>query len=134
MYGTTSESQLRLILILQRKILRIIYNLPSQASCTHLSTESGIQTVYAMYVGELLKYLLFNFRNIVEKCISSSHNMKPRRQQKALLHYAKTSKRTENSIQYKAVKLYNMFKEIGLWPVGIDQEQNIRLHRFTETL
>ena len=94
-YGSTSESQLRPILILQKKILRILYNLPSHACCTHLFTESGVQTVYAMYVGALLKYLLFNFRNI-EKCMSSSHNMKTRRQQKALLHYAKTSKLTEN--------------------------------------
>ena len=64
--------------------------------------------------------------------MSSSHNIKTRRQQKALLHYAKTSKLTENSIQYKAFKLYNMFEEIGLWPVGVDQdqEQNNMLHRF----
>ena len=47
-----------------------------------------------------------------------------------MLHYAKTSKLTENSIQYKTVKLYNLFKEIGLWPVGIDQEQFKMLHRF----
>ena len=47
-YGSTSESQLR-------PILRIIYNLPFHASCTHLFTESGIRTVYAMYVGALLK-------------------------------------------------------------------------------
>ena len=47
--------------------------------------------------------------------------METRRQQKALLHYAKTSKLTENSIQYKAVKLYKIFKEFGLWPVGTDQ-------------
>ena len=83
-----------------------------------------------MYVGALLKYLLFSFRNIVENCISSSHNMKTRRQQKASLQYAKTSKLAENSIQYKAVKLYNIFKEIDLWPVGIDQEQTKMLHRF----
>ena len=56
--------------------------------------------------------------------------MKTRRQQKALLHYAKTNKLTENSIQFKAVKLYNMFREIVLWPVSIDQEQNRMLHRF----
>ena len=83
-----------------------------------------------MYVGALLKYLLFNFRNFVEKCMSSSHNMKTRRQQKALLHYAKTSELTENSIQYKAVKLHNVFKKISEWPNGIDQEQNKLLHRF----
>ena len=65
-YGSTSESQLRPILILQEKILWIIYNFRSHASCTHLFIESGIQTVYAMYVGALLKYLLFRFRNTVE--------------------------------------------------------------------
>ena len=43
---------------------------------------------------------------------------------------AKTSQLTVNSIQYKAVNLYKIFKEIGFWPVGIDQEQIIRLHRF----
>ena len=82
-----------------------------------------------MYVGALLKYLLFTFRNFVEKCMSLSHSMKTRRQQKALFHSAKTSKLTENSIQYKAVKLYTMIKEIGLLHVGIDKEQNIRLHK-----
>ena len=121
-------------LILQKKILRIIYNLPSHASCTHLFTESGIRTNYAMYVGALLKYLLFKNLNFVEKCISLSHNMETRKQQKALLHYAETSGFTENSVQCKAVKLYKMFQEIGLWPIGTDQEQNIRLHRFYRDL
>ena len=130
MYGSASECQLRPILILQKKILRIIYNFASHASCTHLFTKSVIQTVFAMYVGALLKYLPFHFRIIFEECMSLSHNMKTRRQQKILLYYAKTSKLTENLIQYKAVKLYNMFEEIGLWPVGIYQEQNRMLHRF----
>ena len=93
-------------------------------------TESGLQTVYAMYVGALLKYLFTYFRIIVEKCISSSHNTKPRRQQKALLHYTKTSKLTETLIQYKAVKVCYMVTEIGLWHIGTDKEQNISLHRF----
>ena len=83
-----------------------------------------------MYVRALLKYQLFNFPNIVGKCESSSHNMKTRRQQKALADYAKTSKLTENSIQYKAVILNNMLKEIDLWLLGTDQEQNKRLHSF----
>ena len=129
-YGLISECQLRLILMLQKKILRIIYNLPSHASFTHLFQETSIKAIFAMYVGVLLKCLLFNIRNFVKKCISSSHNMKTRRQEKALFNYAKTSKLTEDSIQYKAVKLYNMLKEIGLWPVGIDRVQNTRLHRF----
>ena len=62
--------------------------------------------------------------------MSSSHNMKTKWQQKTLLRYAKTSKLTENSIQHKAVKLYNVFKENGLRPFGIDQEQNNMRHRF----
>ena len=64
----------------------------------------------------------------------SSHNMKTRRQQKALLHHAETSKLTENSIEYKAVKLCNVFKEIGLQHLGVDQEQNRMLHRFCRHL
>ena len=80
--------------------------------------------------GALLKYLLFNFRSIVQKCMYSSHNMRTKRHQKALLHYAKTSNLTENSIQDKAVNFYNICKEIGLWPVGIDKDQNKRFHRF----
>ena len=119
-YGSTSESQLRPGLVLQKKILWIIYNRPSHASCTDLFTESGFQTVYAMYVSALLKYLLFSSRIIVEKCKSLSHNLKTRRHYKALLHCAKTSKLKENSIQYNAVKLYNTFKESGLWPSGTD--------------
>ena len=105
---------------MQKKILQIICNLPSHASFTCFFTELGIQTVYGMYVGALLKYLLLKFLNIVEKGLSLSHDMKTKRQQKALFHYAKTKKLTENSIQYKAIKLYNMLKEIGLWPVGTD--------------
>ena len=87
-----------------------------------------------MCVGALLKYSYFNIRSIVEKCMSSSLNVETGRQQKALFHYAKTSGLTENSIQYKAVKLYNMFKEIGLWRVGIDQEQNKGLQKFCRHL
>ena len=48
MYVSTLESQLRSILIFRKKILRILYNLPSHASCTRLFTESGNQTVCAM--------------------------------------------------------------------------------------
>ena len=129
-YGSTSENQLRPVLILRKKNSPKSYNLPFHASCTHLFFESSIRTNYAMYAGALLKYLLFNFRNIVEKGMSLSHKMKKRRQQKVMLHYAETSKLTENSIQYKAVKLYNMFREVGLWPVGLYQEQNEMLHRF----
>ena len=40
------------------------------------------------------------------------------------------SELTENSTQYKANKLYNKFKEIGIWHVGIDQEHNKMLHCF----
>ena len=60
----------------------------------------------------------------------SLSDMKTRRQQKALLLLAKTSELTENLTQHKAAKLYTMIKEIGLWPVGIDQEQIKMLHRF----
>ena len=130
MYGSFSEIQMRPILVLQKDVLRIIYSLHFHASCTHLFTESRIRTICAMYADALLEYLLFNFRKIVEKGMSLSHNMKTSRQQKSLLHYAKTSKLAGNSIQYKAVKLYNMFKEIGLWPPGIDQEQNKKLRRY----
>ena len=60
-YVSISESQWRPILILQKKIWRLIYNLPSHASCTHLFTQSSFQTVYAIYMGALLKYLYFIF-------------------------------------------------------------------------
>ena len=132
-YGLTSESRLKPILILQRKSLQTLENLPFRASCTHLFTESGFYTFYAMYAGALLKYLLFNSQNFVEKCMSSSDNMKTRRQQKALLHYGRNSKLTENSFQYKEVKLYNMFKEIGLWPVGQIMSKIKCFIGFTET-
>ena len=128
-YASTSESQLRPYLILQKKILRILFNLPCHASCTHLFTESGIPSVYAMYVGALLKYLSCPRRKMrVEKCVSSSHNMKTRMQLKALLHYAQTSDLTEKSIQYRAVNFIKCFMKsvYGLF----DQEQNRMLHRF----
>ena len=50
--------------------------------------------------------------------------MKRWRQQKALLHYAKSNKLTENSMQYKAVELYNMFTEILKRPIEsiLDQQ------------
>ena len=130
MSGSTSESHLRTILIWQKKFLRIICSLLFHSSCSHSYTESGVQTVCAMFAGGLLMYLFFSFRNVLEKCMSLSHKMKTRRQQRALLHYAKTSKLIENVPQYKAVKWYNMFKEIRLGPVGINQEQDKLLRRF----
>ena len=84
--------------------------------------------------GALLKYLFFNFRNIVQKCMYSSHNMRTKRHQKALFHYAKTSNLTENLIQDKTVKSYNKCKEIGLWPVGINKDQNKLFHRFSRDI
>ena len=83
-----------------------------------------------MEAGALFKYLFSIFRNFVEKCMYSSHNMKTRRQEKAIFHYAKTSELTEYSIEYKACKLKKMPKAIGLWPVVIDQERIKMLHRF----
>ena len=59
--------------------------------------------------------------------MSASHNMKTGKQ-KALLHFANTNKLRENSIHYKAAKMIILFKEIGLWPVVINQEQNKLLH------
>ena len=81
-----------------------------------------------MYAGALLKYLFFNSRKIAKKCMSSSHNVKTKGQHKALLHFAETSNITENSLLYKAVKMYNMFEDFGSLPVGIHQEQNKLFH------
>ena len=61
-----------------------------------------------------------NFRSLRYKCRVTTFR----------LHYVLTSQLTENSIQYKALKFYNMLTENGLLPVTRDQEQNIRLRRF----
>ena len=66
-YGSTSESLLKPIFVLQKKILRLIYNLKKHDTCTHLFAESGLQTVYELYLRELLKFLLFNFDKIRKK-------------------------------------------------------------------
>ena len=63
---------MRPILILRKKILQIFYNLPFQASCTHLFIESAIQTGYAMYAGELLKAYFSRFE-IFSKNVCPRH-------------------------------------------------------------
>ena len=57
-YGSTSESLLSRILILQTKIIRLIYFIKNEKSVQQLMESIGILTEHALYAYELLTFVL----------------------------------------------------------------------------
>ena len=63
-YGSTHKYNLEKISVLQKRILRVIYNKDRFYSSTELFERSDIMTVFELYASELLKYSIDNYTEL----------------------------------------------------------------------
>ena len=63
-YGCTSYNNLKIILNLQKKILKFIYFRNRRESCNDIFEKNQILTVYELHLYELLKFVLRSINNL----------------------------------------------------------------------
>jgi hypothetical protein len=60
LYGSTSAKNLKSLLVLQKKAIRIIFKLKSKESAKDKFREAGIMTVYSLYIFQIVLYVKSN--------------------------------------------------------------------------
>lgn len=90
--------------ILQKRILRMMYNIPPRQSCRALFVENCILTLSSIFILKCLLHVKENEADMIK--LSSFHNYKTRSE--GLLHIPKhRTAKFEMSPTYQSIKLYN---------------------------
>lgn len=103
-----SSSSTRKLLILQKKALRVMFNVNARSHCKPLFRKNNILTVYAIYIIECILYVKCNLRDF--QCNNTVHNHFTR--QSNLLRTRRCNfSATSNSFCEIGRKMYNMLPE-----------------------
>lgn len=101
-WGKCSESQR--VFVIQKRILRLIFNLQLRESCQSLFKSKNILTVPCIYMYKCLLYIKANIRD--HSSLSDGHDHQTRNAHVLTVPRHRTTN-FENSLDYNAVILYN---------------------------
>ena len=101
-WGKCSESQR--VFVIQKRILRLIFNLQLQESCQSLFKSKNVLTVPCIYMYKCLQYVKANIRNF--SALSDGHNHQTRNAHILTIQRHRTTN-FEYSLYYNAVIFYN---------------------------
>lgn len=99
-----SSSDINRVLICQKRILRMIFNLHPRTSCRPYFIENKIMTVACIYIFKILLYVQNNLNSFVK--LSGCHHYATRNTSVLTVPRHKTSK-YECSPSYQSIRLYN---------------------------
>ena len=109
------------LFILQKKALRAIFNLPSDASCRTLFREAKIMTLPSIYIYELLKYVKTNEARFQQNRDIHGHDTRDKFKIHNITRKLKVSQR---DILYIGVKCYNVLPH-GLKTLKFEKFKNV---------
>ena len=123
-YGATAKTNLSIIEMAQRRVMRAIFFKKKMDSITDVLREKGILTVYEFYLAEFLKALFRQLRSEAPNTylpeILESNSTNTRGKTKGLLPsiYSRTLTR-KKSLANGLRKAYNWLTELKLLPTNI---------------
>lgn len=126
-YGSTSATNLKPILLMQKRMIRIIYQKSFRYPTDTLFQISKIATVYELYAIELLKFLT----NLNLESLSHPVQYNTRSRSRGLLRpmtFRSTVRR--NFYENRAVNLYNKLKNLMEWPNSIHNSTSYKKKAF----
>ena len=143
-YSGTSFLNLNQILILQRKIVRMIYFKNKYDSITEALVDNKILTVHELYVYDLLKFCIRSlnrehstlFLNTMFSLKRYSYNTRKSKYTSFVTHCCKNNIKA-NSLTNRGSKLLNLLSEKNLLPQNIEKmtknEVIIFIHNFRDS-
>jgi hypothetical protein len=106
LWGNSSQQNINRVLILQKKAVRVLFDLQHMETCRHAYKEMQILTVTGLYIYNILVYYKLHscdFRNDTVQ-----HNYVTRNKMGSLRPLKHNTTLFEKSVTYSATQLYNM--------------------------
>lgn len=97
-------SKINRVFILQKRLIRLLYNIGPRESCRQHFVDNKILTVASIYILNIIKYVKRNIHDF--KLNSDNHSYNTRYGETLSITYHKTAT-YEKSPQYKGIQLYN---------------------------
>ena len=139
-YGCTSFTVLEPILVMQRKIIRLIYFKSKLESVSKVFEDKKILTVHELYVYELIKFVCRSVNNLATTAFFKSfYELNPgqkRTRSSRLVTFTISSKRStfhSFSLKHRGSKVLNFLSRKGLLPKNFGSMKDDEVTDFVHT-